>query len=62
MSQRELADAIHKSQNLVHTIESGKFDPGIFVVKRIVDTLDLDFDIVLKILDGESTTITTKPK
>lgn len=44
LSQRELAQKVHRSQNLIWTVESGKKDPGIVLLARIADALQMPLE------------------
>ncbi len=47
VTQRELAQRVGKSQNLVWLVESGKKDPGIVLLKNIADALNMPLDYFL---------------
>jgi transcriptional regulator with XRE-family HTH domain len=46
-SQRELGKKVGKSQNLIWTIESGKKDPGIVLLARIAEALQMPLEFFL---------------
>jgi transcriptional regulator with XRE-family HTH domain len=47
MAQRELAQKIGKSQNLIWTVESGKKDVGIVLLTRIANALQMPLEFFL---------------
>jgi transcriptional regulator with XRE-family HTH domain len=46
-TQRELAQAIGRSQNFVFSIESGKSDPGVVALRRIAAAMETSVDVFL---------------
>jgi transcriptional regulator with XRE-family HTH domain len=47
LSQRELAQKLGRSQNLIWTIESGKKDPGVLLLAHLADALRMPLEFFL---------------
>jgi transcriptional regulator with XRE-family HTH domain len=47
LSQRELAQTLGRSQNLIWTIESGKKDPGVLFLAQLADALRMPLEFFL---------------